>query len=60
MLKFYYRLDISTNTDQSIVPLTSGMIHNVHGQRGNCLVIFCDDFSARSFLKLMHKSEVID
>lgn len=54
----FCRLDISISKNTSIVPFTSGMVENVHGQQENCLVVFCDDFSARSFLKSISNTEV--
>lgn len=46
---YFNRFNISTDKRNSFVPLTIGVIHKRIYE--NCLVVFCDVFSAKSFLK---------
>ncbi|XP_065204492.1 protein XRP2-like [Planococcus citri] len=49
------QLDFSTERNRSVIPLTTGSIYKqTNDAYENCFVLFCDDFSAKSFLTLIN------
>jgi len=53
-----FRLSVSTTGTSFIVPLTRGIIRERRNNHENCLVVFCDDFSASSFLSSLNQINV--